>query len=320
MATIMVTGGAGFIGSHVVDKLLARGDVVVCVDNLNNYYDPKIKLKNISHNLSNPNFHFYVLDLENKDQVAPLFAKYKVDKILHLAAKAGVRPSIIDPIGYKEANVSATVNLLQLANEFGIKHFVCASSSSVYGANSKVPFSEDDSTDKPMSPYAASKKACEIYCYNYSHLSDLNVTCLRYFTVYGPRNRPDMAIYKFAESIADGKEIAVYGEGDEVKRDWTFVADIVEGTIRALDLSDKHKFEILNIGHNTPVPVTYLVSLLEKELGKKAKIKRSKLPPGDVPITFADTSKIKKLLNWQPTTSIEEGVKHFAKWFKQRNS
>ncbi len=269
------------------------------------------------HNFNNPNFHFYVLDLEHKDQIATLFKKFKIDKILHLAARAGVRPSIQNPLAYREANVSGTINLLELAKEFGIKNFVCASSSSVYGAANKIPFNEDDNTDRPLSPYAASKKACEIYCYNYSYLCDLSVTCLRYFTVYGPRNRPDMAIYKFADDIVNGKEITLYGTGDEIKRDWTFVADIVEGTLRALDFENKSKFEIINIGNNTPVPVTKLVALLEKELGKKAKMKRAPLPTGEVPITYADTNKIKKLLNWQPTTPIEEGVKHFVKWFKE---
>lgn len=317
MATILLTGGAGFIGSHVVDALLKRGDTIVCVDNLNDYYDPKIKIKNVMHNFNNPNFHFYVLDLEHKDQIATLFKKFKIDKILHLAARAGVRPSIQNPLAYREANVSGTINLLELAKEFGIKNFVCASSSSVYGAANKIPFNEDDNTDRPLSPYAASKKACEIYCYNYSYLCDLSVTCLRYFTVYGPRNRPDMAIYKFADDIVNGKEITLYGTGDEIKRDWTFVADIVEGTLRALDFENKSKFEIINIGNNTPVPVTKLVALLEKELGKKAKMKRAPLPTGEVPITYADTNKIKKLLNWQPTTPIEEGVKHFVKWFKE---
>jgi len=320
MAKILVTGGAGFIGSHVIDKLLERGDTVVCVDNLNDYYSPKTKIGNIKHHFDNPNFHFYVLDLKRKDRIAPLFAKYEFDKVLHLAARAGVRPSIVNPLAYRDSNVTATINLLQLATEFGVKNFVCASSSSVYGGNKKVPFEETDVTDHPLSPYAASKKACEIYCYNYSYLADLNVTCLRYFTVYGPRNRPDMAIYKFATAIANDKEITLYGEGDEVKRDWTFVDDIVKGTIKALDASDKHKFEIMNIGNNTPVPVTYLVQLLEKELGKTAKIRRGKLPQGDVLITFADTDKITKLLDWKPTTSIEEGVKHFVKWFKQQNS
>jgi len=317
MSTILLTGGAGFIGSHVVDALLKRGDTVVCIDNLNDYYDPKIKIKNIIHNLDNPKFHFYSMELEHKDQVAKLFEKFKIDKILHLAARAGVRPSIIDPIAYREANVSGTVNLLQLAKEYKIRHFVFASSSSVYGGNNKIPFNEDDITDKPLSPYAASKKACEIYCYNYSYLCDLNVICLRYFTVYGPRNRPDMAIYKFAEDITNGKEITLYGKGDEVKRDWTYVSDIVEGTLRALDYHQKSKFEIINIGNNKPVPVTKLVALLEKGLGKKAKIKRAPLPPGDVLITYADTKKIKKLLGWKPTTPIEKGVPQFVKWFKQ---
>lgn len=312
---ILVTGGAGFIGSHVIDALLKRGDHVICIDNLNDYYDPKIKIKNIAHNFPNPNFHFTVLDIEHKQQLTSIFQNFRIDKILHLAARAGVRPSIENPIGYKEANVTGTVNLLQLAKEFKINRFVFASSSSVYGANNKIPFSEDDNTDHPLSPYAASKKACEIYCYNYSHLCDLSVTCLRYFTVYGPRNRPDMAIAKFAKSMQEGKEITLHGTGDEVKRDWTFIADIVEGTLRVLDAPQKNKFEITNIGNNTPVPVTYLVQLLEKEMGTKAKIKRAPLPPGDVPITYADISKIKAQFGWHPTTPIEAGVKKFVEWF-----
>ncbi len=317
MTTILVTGGAGFIGSHCIDKLLARGDTVVCVDNLNDYYDPKVKIANVSHNFDKKNFHFYVLDLENKDQIATLFEKFKFDKVLHLAARAGVRPSIVQPLEYRDSNVSATVNLLQLAKEFGVKNFVFASSSSVYGGNKKIPFEENDNTDHPLSPYAASKKACEIYAYNYSYIAGLNVIGLRYFTVYGPRNRPDMAIYKFAEAIMDDKEITLYGDAEKVKRDWTFVEDIVEGTIKALDASPEHSFEILNIGNNTPVPVTYMVELLEKELGKTAKITRGPLPQGDVPITYASTDKITRLLGWKPTTPIEEGVKRFVEWFKQ---
>lgn len=315
--TILVTGGAGFIGSHTIERLLRDGHRVVCVDNLNDYYDPTIKINNISHNFNNPCFHFYVLDLEDKEKIAELFEQYKFDKILHLAARAGVRPSIIKPLQYRDSNVNATINLLQLASEFGVKYFVFASSSSVYGDQEITPFAEHHVTDRPLSPYAASKKACEIYAYNYSHLCDMNITALRYFTVYGPRNRPDMAIYQFAEAILKGQEIALYGEGDEIKRDWTFIEDIVEGTIRALEASHRHKFEILNIGNNNPVPISYMVALLEKELGVPAKVKRKPLPPGDVPITCADTNKIETLLGWRPTTPIEDGVKKFIVWFKE---
>src|SRR3990172_4844296 len=182
MSTILLTGGAGFIGSHCIDTLLKRGDMVICVDNLNDYYEPKIKISNIAHHFNNPKFHFYVLDIEHKEQLAPLFKQFKIDKILHLAARAGVRPSIDNPIAYREANVAGTVNLLQLAKEFGIKKFVFASSSSVYGGNTKTPFSEKDNTEKPISPYATSKKSCEMYCYTYSYLWDMQVLCLRYFT------------------------------------------------------------------------------------------------------------------------------------------
>lgn len=311
--TYLITGGAGFIGSNLIDFLLNKGENIVCADNLNYFYDPKTKVNNIYHHFNNKNFHFFIVDIENKSQLSNIFKNYNIEKVIHLAARAGVRQSIEDPLSYKETNVTGTVNLLQLSKEFNVKNFVFASSSSVYGDNRKIPFNENDHTSSPSSPYAASKKACEIYCYNYSYLCDLNVRVLRYFTVYGPRNRPDMAIFQFAEKIDNGEEIIIFGEKDEVKRDWTFVNDIIEGTVKAAEVNNK--FEIINLGNNNPVSVTYLVSLLEKELGKKAKIKRTPLPQGDVTVTYADISKAKTILNWEPKTSIEEGVKKFVDWY-----
>ncbi|PIN75438.1 hypothetical protein COV18_03415 [Candidatus Woesearchaeota archaeon CG10_big_fil_rev_8_21_14_0_10_37_12] len=316
--TILLTGGAGFIGSHIADTLLERGDEVLCVDNLNNYYSPKTKIQNISHNFENPLFHFYVEDIKNKDKIAKIFEKHKIDKIIHLAARAGVPASILDPLAYRESNVVGTVNILQLAKEFGIKNIVLASSSSVYWGGERLPFSEDDnSTDHPVNPYAASKKACEIYAHNYSQLCNMKITCLRYFTVYGPRNRPDMAVYLWADSIANGKEITLYGEGDEVKRDWTYIKDIVEGTLKALERNSDKQFEILNIGNGRPVPIKYMVELLEQALGKKANIVRHSLRQGDFPINYADTTKMTNVLGWKPTTQIEDGIKDFVAWFKQ---
>ena len=311
---VLVTGGAGFIGSHCVDVLLKRGDTVVCVDNFNDFYDSKIKKANISGHKKN--FTLYNADIGDFSTVEKIVKKEKPDKILHLAARAGVQPSIKDPLEYVRSNVVGTANLLEACKKHGILHFVFASSSSVYGGNKKVPFSEEDRVDNPYSPYAATKKSCEVLAANYHHIAGMHIAALRYFTVYGPRNRPDMAIYTFAEKIRDGKEITLYGKGDEIKRDWTFVADIVDGTIKALDAVDKFGFEIINLGNSKPVPVTYLVALLEKALGKKARTKRAPLPTGDVPITYADTSKAKRLLGWEPAISIEEGVKKFAHWFK----
>ena len=313
---ILVTGGAGFIGSHCVDVLLKRGDTVICVDNLNDFYDPKIKLGNIAQHKKNPAFSLHKIDIAEK-AMAELIAKTKPDKILHLAARAGVQPSLKDPVEYVRSNVLGTTNILEAAKKAGVKNIVMASSSSVYGGNKKVPFSEEDRVDNPYSPYAASKKSTEVIAANYHHITGMHIAALRYFTVYGPRNRPDMAIYTFAEKIFKGKEVTLYGKGDEIKRDWTYITDIVEGTIAALDNIEKIGFEIVNLGNSKPVAVNYFVSLLEKELGKKAKVKRAPLPTGDVPITFADTNKAKKLLGWQPTTPIEEGVKHFIKWFKE---
>lgn len=313
---VLVTGGAGFIGSHCAEVLLRRGDTVVCVDNFNDFYDPKVKKENIAACKKNKNFKLYDSDIGNYKEVEKIIAKEKPNKILHLAARAGVQPSLKYPLEYVRSNVVGTANLLEACRKHGILNFVFASSSSVYGGNKKVPFSEEDRVDNPYSPYAATKKSCEVLASNYHHVAGMRIAALRYFTVYGPRNRPDMAIYTFAKKITEGKEITLYGKGDEIKRDWTFVGDIVEGTIKALDSVEKFGFEIINLGNSKPVSVVYFVSLLEKALGKKAKTKRAPLPTGDVPITYADSRKAKKLLNWEPTTSIEDGVKKFAKWFK----
>jgi UDP-glucuronate 4-epimerase len=313
---VLVTGGAGFIGSHCVEVLLQRGDTVVCVDNFNDFYDPKVKKANIAACKKNKNFILYDEDIGNYKEIEKIISKEKPNKILHLAARAGVQPSLKDPLEYVRTNVVGTANLLEACRKHNILNFVFASSSSVYGGNKKVPFSEEDRVDNPYSPYAATKKSCEVLASNYHHVAGMRIVALRYFTVYGPRNRPDMAIYTFAQKIKEGKEITLYGKGDEIKRDWTFVGDIVEGTIKALDNVEKFGFEIINLGNSKPVSVAYFVSLLEKALGKKAITKRAPLPVGDVPITYADSRKAKKLLGWEPVTPIEDGVEQFAQWFK----
>jgi len=318
MATILVTGGAGFIGSHVVDALLARGETVVCIDNLNDFYDPKIKIGHVAQHFSNPLFHFFVLDIKHKQKLHDIFNKFKFDTIIHLAARAGVRPSINDPLGYEETNVTGTLNLLQISKDEGVKRFIFASSSSVYGANQQVPFSEHHQTDRPLSPYAASKKACEVMCHTYSHLCDMSITCLRFFTVYGPRNRPDLMVSKFAEDILHNREITIFGTGDEVMRDWTYIDDIVRGILKTVDATQLNTYEILNLGNSHPVPVTYLVRLLEQELGQRAIVKRAPLPPGDVPRTYADTKKVELLLGWKPQVSFEQGIRQFVTWFLQQ--
>lgn len=319
MQTILVTGGAGFIGSHCVDRLLARGDRVVCVDNFNDFYDPKVKRANVEHHkLQTANYKLIEADIADNAAMQKVFAAHKFDRILHLAARAGVQPSLKDPLEYVRSNVVGTTVLLELARQEGIDKFVFASSSSVYGGNRKVPFSETDNVDNPYSPYAATKKACEVLGSNYHHIAGMHVVALRFFTVYGPRNRPDMAIYRFAQDISDGKEIVLYGAGDEIKRDWTFVDDVVTGTIAALDSVEKFGFEVFNLGGSNPVSLPYFVGLLEQELGKKAVVTRVPLPVGDVPITYADPMKAKQLLGWEPKTPIEEGVKKFVEWFKTK--
>ena len=315
--SILVTGGAGFIGSHVCEALLNKGANVICIDDFNDYYNPEFKEYNIKFCLKNKNFRLYKTDITNIKKLKEIFQKNKIEKIVHLAARAGVRASINDPVLYEKANVLGTLNMLILAKESKVKNFIFGSSSSVYGNTNVVPFSEDANTDMPVSPYAATKKAAELLCYNYSTLYNVPVTCLRLFTVYGPRGRPDMAPYKFTELIHKGKEVPVFGDGTS-KRDYTYIADIVNGILLAL--TKKFKFEIINLGNSSPVELNRFISLVEKNLGKRAKIKRLPVQPGEVYITCSGIGKAKKLLGWEPKVRIEEGMKKFAEWYKRERA
>ncbi len=311
---ILLTGCAGFIGSHVSEALLKRGDSVVGVDNINDYYDTKKKEKNLEILKKNKNFIFYKEDIRNYEGLKEIFDKEKPDKVVHIAARAGVRPSIQNPLLYEEVNVKGTLNLLDLAKDHKIKSFVFASSSSVYGNRKKIPFSETDNVDNPISPYAATKKAGELICYTYHHLYNMKITCLRFFTVYGPRGRPDMAPYLFTDWIYNGKPIKRFGDGS-TKRDYTFITDIVKGVVASID--KELDFEIINLGNNKPVMLNDFIKTIEKVTGKKAVIKELPMQPGDVDITYADVSKAEKLLGFKPTTSIEEGMKKFFEWYKK---
>jgi len=308
---ILVTGGAGFIGSHVCDNLLARGDEVICVDNMNDYYSVSVKEKNIAHNLENEKYTFIRADITNYGEMEKVFSA-GVDKVINLAARAGVRPSIDDPFIYEDVNYKGLLNMLELSRKFGIKNFVSASSSSVYGNRSKGPFSETDSVDKPISPYAATKKAGEEMCYTYHHLYGLNVSCLRFFTVYGPRGRPDMAPLKFTKMISNGEEIQVYGNGTS-SRDYTYVSDIVAGVIAALD--GDFGYEIFNLGGSSPVELNHFISVIEDAVGKKAVKKHVNMQPGDVLVTYADISKSEKMLGYQPKVRFEEGIRKLVEWY-----
>ncbi len=310
---ILVTGGAGFIGSHVCDRLLEKGHKVICLDNFNDYYDPRIKKKNISHNLKNPNFKLEKIDITEFEELKKVFEKHNIQKIIHLAARAGVRPSIRQPDLYFDVNVKGTQNLLELSRRNSIKTFIFGSSSSVYGNNKTIPFSEKHSTDNQISPYAASKKCGEILCNSYSKLYNLNITCLRFFTVYGPRGRPDMAPYKFTDLISKGNPIEMYGDGTS-KRDYTYVADIVDGIIKSLEKN--YRFEIINLGNSEPIELKKFILIIEKTLNKKAEIIQKPIPQGDVNITYADISKAKQLLQYEPKTSIEQGIKKFIEWYQ----
>jgi UDP-glucuronate 4-epimerase len=319
MKSILVTGGAGFIGSHLVDRLLSEGEwQVSVVDDFNDFYDPGIKRANAKLNQNNPNFHLFEADIRDKAALEKVFGDRDFQCIAHLAARAGVRPSLQQPLLYAETNIEGTLNLLELARANDIKQFVFGSSSSVYGMNAKVPFSEEDPIRQPISPYAATKAAGELLCHTYSHLYEIRCVCLRFFTVYGPRQRPDLAIHKFARLISEDKAIPVFGDGT-TRRDYTFIDDIIAG-VRAAISYDRSAYEVFNLGESRTVELRELISLLEKELDRKAQIDRQPLQPGDVPQTYADITKARRLLGYDPQTQIEEGIHRFVEWFRRSKS
>jgi UDP-glucuronate 4-epimerase len=310
----LITGGAGFIGSHTTAALLSRGDQVACLDNFNDYYSPQRKRKNVSEFLDNPDYRLYEGDIRDKERLKEVFAEEKPAKVIHIAAMAGVRPSIERPLLYEEVNVKGTLNMLEAAHRHRVTNFLFASSSSVYGGQEKVPFSEDDPITHPISPYAATKAAGELLCYTYHHLYSLNITCLRFFTVYGPKGRPDMAPYLFTKWVFEGAGLTMFGDGT-TSRDYTYIDDIVSGVVAALDAD--LGYEIINLGNSQTVILGDFIALVEDLVGKKAHIVQEDMQLGDVPRTCADISKARRLLGYDPQTPVEEGMKHFVAWYRQ---
>jgi len=311
----LVTGGAGFIGSHVCERLLCDGHSVWAFDDLNDFYDPQFKRANLRdiQALAQP-FEFFHGDLTDRAALDELFSSVKFDQVIHLAARAGVRPSIAQPALYQRVNVEGTVNVLEAARKTGVKKITIASSSSVYGVNAKVPFSESDPIFSAVSPYAASKLACEALGHTWHHLYKMDVAMLRFFTVYGPRQRPDLAIHKFTNLIDAGRPIPVFGDGSTA-RDHTHISDILEGIVACTQR--EFGFEIFNLGESQTVKLSELISLIENALGKKAVIDRQPLQPGDVPITFADISKARARLGYEPKVKVEKGIPLFVDWFRK---
>ena len=314
MSKILITGAAGFIGSHLCERLLSNGTSVVGLDNFDAFYSKEIKKSNLAASLANDNFSFIEGDIRDDDCVENIFKKENIDAIIHLAAKAGVRPSIENPVEYQDVNINGTMVMLEAARKFDIKKFIFASSSSVYGNNKKVPFAESDNVDFPISPYAATKKAGELICHTYSHLYGIDMTCLRFFTVYGPRQRPDLAIHKFAKLIEAGKPIPVFGDGS-MRRDFTYIDDIIDGVVSAVDKCQG--YEIYNLGESRPVRLDKLIKEIEKALGKKAVINRLPKQPGDVFQTYADVTKAGQRLAYNPKTEIADGLMSFVKWLRE---
>jgi UDP-glucuronate 4-epimerase len=316
---ILLTGGAGFIGSHVAEALLRGGARLSIVDSLDDYYSPDWKKANLESVRKAGQFEFFEQDICSSGDLRATFASVRPDVVIHLAARAGVRPSIEQPALYERVNVGGTVNVLELCREFRVSRLIFGSSSSVYGSSSCSPFTEEQSGLRPISPYAATKLAGELLCYTYAHLYTLPVVALRFFTVYGPRQRPDLAIHKFVARIEAGKPIPVFGDG-ETGRDYTYVDDIVAGVLAALDYDFSATagapFEIYNLGNSHPVKLSDLVCMLEHATGKKAVIQREAQQQGDVPLTWADVSKAGKLLGYRPQTTLEEGLQKFVAWYR----
>ncbi len=311
----LVTGGAGFIGSHLVDRLLASNPArVVVIDNFDEFYHPIFKRENIANHLKHPDYRLIEVDIRNYAALKQVFSEEPIDTVIHLAAKAGVRPSVNDPRAYQDVNVAGTLNLLDLAQRDGVKKFIFGSSSSVYGPTATIPFKEDAQLS-PISPYAATKAAGELLAHTYSHLYGMQIACLRFFTVYGPRQRPDLAIHKFARLITSKQPIPVYGDGTN-ERDFTYIDDILQGLMAAIEY-DATMFEIINLGESQTVTVNRMIELLENALGEKAIIEQRPPQPGDMPRTHADVSKARSLLNYRPTTPIEVGIGKFVDWLRK---
>ena len=319
MKNLLITGGAGFIGSHLVDRLLATDvERVTVIDDFNDFYDPSIKRDNIREHLKDPRYSLNKVDIRDRAALEQIIQSKQL-RLRGPPRRQGRRaPSLSEPQLYTETNINGTLNLLELARSSNIKQFVFGSSSSVYGINAKVPFSEDDPIRQPISPYAATKGAGELLCHTYSHLYGLRCVCLRFFTVYGPRQRPDLAIHKFAKLISQRKPIPVFGDGS-TRRDYTYVDDIIDGVMAAINY-DQSNYEVINLGESRTVELNELISLLEKELDTHAIIDRQPPQPGDVPQTFADISKARALLGYQPKTQIEEGLRRFVEWFRMSGS
>jgi len=311
---ILVTGGAGFIGSSLCEKLIKLNQNIICIDNFNNFYNPLIKENNLKNLRDKENFKLYKADICDIDLLKKIFNENKIEIVIHLAAMAGVRPSIENPILYEKVNIEGTLNILNCMKENKINKLIFASSSSVYGGNKKVPFSEEDKVDFPISPYAATKKAGELICYTYHHLYDISVFNFRFFTVYGPRQRPEMAIFKFTKRIFNNQEISIYGDGTS-SRDYTYIDDIIEAITNSIE--NLKGYEIINLGNSKPITLIDLVKIIENVSGMKARIKFEQAKPGDVFTTFADIKKAKKMLNYNPKTSINEGIEKFVFWYKQ---
>jgi UDP-glucuronate 4-epimerase len=310
----LVTGGAGFIGSHLVERLLAEGNRVIVLDNFDDFYAPALKRRNLARALEHPDFRLVEGDIRDMALVTKILREEKVEGVAHLAARPGVRPSIRDPLLYAELNICGTISLLEACRQCGVHRVLFASSSSVYGKNIKVPFGEGDPTNHPISPYAATKKTGELFGYTYHSLYGLDIVCLRYFTVYGPRQRPEMAIHQFTRRIHEGKEISLFGDGSS-ERDYTYIDDAIEGTVRAL--GQDHGFEIYNIGGSRTVSLSRLIRLIEEKVGEKAQVKHQPMPPGDIPRTFADIRKAREALQYSPKVGIEEGLSRFIRWYRK---
>jgi UDP-glucuronate 4-epimerase len=316
-AHILVTGGAGFIGSHLTRRLLDRGDRVTILDDFNDFYDPARKRANVSRVADRDGFSLVEGDIRDAELVEKLFGEQRFDGVVHLAARAGVRPSLKEPILYEDTNCIGTLRLLEAARHHGPDTFIFGSSSSVYGINQKVPFSEEDEVNQPISPYATTKRAGELLCYNYHHLYDMNIACLRFFTVYGPAQRPEMAIHKFTDLLARGEEIPMYGDGSS-RRDYTFIDDIIDGVVASLDLAPP--FEILNLGGAETTALADLVRMIAEELGVEHRVQYLPDQPGDVPITYADVRKAGRVLGYSPRVSIREGLRRFVEWYRENDS